>query len=64
MEATRLMEATQMPTRARVKRPLLLLEYFFQSAPVSVHSNKIYRRQCYISFHKSQVIFGRAMLNT
>ena len=43
---------------------LLLLEYFFQSALVSVISNKIYRLQCYITFHKSQVTFERATLNT
>lgn len=40
------------------------MEYFFQSALVSVHSNKIYRLQCYITFHKSQVTCKRAMLNT
>ena len=37
---------------------------FIQSALVSVHSNKIQRLQCYITFHKSQVTFRRAMLNT
>ena len=42
----------------------VLLEYFFQSALDSDHSNKIYRLQCYITFHNSQVTFERAMLTT